>query len=338
MTIKFGLALDFWSPVKPLARQFDDYQGLLSLAERYDFDSVWAGEGHFREPAPGHVTSPLLALAALARNTRMRLGTGVILLPLWQPLRLAQDAALLDHISQGRLTLGVAVGHRELMQRYGMHPDETATRMDEALLLLKKLWSGQQQFRGRYFNVDGGLYPGAFQPGGPPLWIGGSIRRSVERAAALGDGWYGATEYPLGAIARQAQRYRILLDAQKTENTSPATVCVNRTAFLAETHDLAHDEGQVYLQELWEFYASIGHLQDAQGVHLDPQSDYGRLTQDEFCFVGSAESCVQSIQKYRDEAGVNHINFRVTFGDMPVELAKRTVTVLGESVLPHFKR
>ena len=79
MNIKFGLALDFWSPTKPLATQFDDYESLLSLAERYGFDSVWGGEGHFREPAPGHVTSPLLVLAALARNTRMRLGTGVML-------------------------------------------------------------------------------------------------------------------------------------------------------------------------------------------------------------------------------------------------------------------
>ena len=335
MNIKFGLALDFWSPTKPLSRKLDDYLGLLSLGEQYGFDSVWAGEGHLQEPAPNHVPSPLLVLAALARSTRLRLGTGVTLLPLWHPLRLAHEAALLDQISEGRLILGVAIGHRELMVRYGVPPDEVATRMDEILLVLKKLWRGEDEHRGRHFNIDGRVYPGPVQPGGPPLWVGGNIRRSVERAALLGDGWYGATEYHFDAIKRQARRYREMLKARHKDRPG-TTICINRVTFLAETDKRACSEAKAFITPLLNFYASIGHLKDAAGTPLEPQSDYSTLIGDEFCFVGSPESCLRSIRKYRDEADVNHINFRVSFGDMPVELATRTVMLLGESVLPQL--
>ena len=102
MSVKFGLALDFWNTSKPLDSLLEDYVGLLTLAEQYGFDSVWAGENRPRSAESGHVPSPLLVLSALARSTRLRLGTGVTLLPVWHPLRLAYDAAMLDQISAGR--------------------------------------------------------------------------------------------------------------------------------------------------------------------------------------------------------------------------------------------
>lgn len=336
MSIRFGLALDFWNPAKPLSRQIDDYAGLLDIAERYDFDSVWAGEGHLTVPAPSHVSAPLLVLAALARSTRLRLGTGVLLLPLWHPLRLAHEAALLDHICDGRLVLGVALGHPELMRRYGVPPEDAATRMDESLLVLKQLWRGEKAHRGRHFKIEGGLYPGPVQPGGPPLLIGGNVHRSVERAATLGDGWYAATEYPFGAIERQVRRYRQLLKAHAGA-AADATVCMNRTTFLAETDERAAREGDAFVRPLMNFYAGIGHLKDAAGQPVDPERSFARVMSDEYCFVGSPETCVRSIEKYRDALGVNQLNFRVSPSSMPIEFALRTVTLLGEIVLPQVR-
>ena len=334
LNLKFGLALDFWNPTKPLSKQVDDFASLLQLAERYDFDSVWAGEGHLTQPAPNHVPSPLLMLAAIAQRTRLRLGTGVLLLPLYHPLRVAHEAAILDHLTDGRLTLGIAIGHPQLWQRYGIPANEVASRMDEALLVLKKSWLGETQYRGKHFEFDGRLYPGPVQSGGPPLWVGGNIRRSLVRAAELADGWYAATEFHFEAVKRQARRYRELLKSTN-DQTAHGTVCVNRATLVAKTDRQAIEESQPYIGAMLGFYASIGHLKDAAGDSIDARN-YAALVDEEICLVGSVESCVRRIRKYRDEAGVDHINFRVAPGDMPLELARRSITLLGESVIPQI--
>lgn len=337
MNVRFGLALDFWSTTKPLDKLLDDYTTLLQLAEQYGFDSVWAGEHRPLAPEPGHVPSPLLVLAALARSTRLRLGTGVTLLTVWHPLRLAYDAALLDQLSAGRLILGVGVGSPPLMKRYGVPPDEASSRMDEALLLLKKLWAGEEEFQGKHVNVKGKVYPGPVQPGGPPILVGGKIRRSVERAAAYGDGWYAATQYHFQLIKKQARRYRALL-ADMNHDPSHARVAINRTTFVAETDEQARREGKSYVSHVLNFYGQFGAVQDSQGNPLDPKKhDLFETVGDEIYFCGSPETVRESIRTYRDETGVNQFNLRVSMANMPLELAARTVTLLGEGVLPHFR-
>ena len=336
LSVQFGLALDFWSTSKPLDSLLDDYVGLLKLAEQYGFNSVWAGEYRPRFPESGHVPSPLLILTALARHTRLRLGTGITLLPLWNPLKLAYDGLILDQISGGRFILGVGVGSPGVMKRYGVPPDEAGSRMDEALLLLKKLWAGEEGFEGRHFNVKGNVYPGPIQPGGPPIWVGGKIRRSVQRAAQLGDAWYGATQYHLEVVKNQARRYRELLSAEG-KDPSEATVALNRTTFLAETDEQARSEGKPYVSEVLNFYGKMGLIEDNQGNALDPQQDLFEAVGEEIVVVGSPRRCLESFKRYHEEAGVNQFNLRISMGNMPLELAQRTVTLLGEEVIPHFR-
>ena len=336
MSVQFGLALDFWSTSKSLGSLLDDYIELVALAERYGFNSVWAGEYRPRFAEPGHVPSPFLVLSALARHTRLRLGTGVTLLPIWHPLKLAYDGLVLDQISEGRFILGVGVGSPGVMRRYGVPPDEAGSRMDEALLLLKKLWAGEEGFKGQHFQVKGNVYPGPIQSGGPPIWVGGKIRRSVQRAAELGDGWYGASQYHLEVVKKQAARYRKLLLAQG-KNVSDGTVAVNRTAFLAETDKKARSEGKPYVSQVLNFYGKMGSIEDHQGNPLDPQDDLFEAVGEEIVLVGTPQKCLESLQRYHDEAGVDQFNLRISPGNMPFELVQRTITLLGEEVLPHFQ-
>ncbi len=235
MKIDFGLALDFWSVKKPLSQLLDDYAQLLKLAEDYGFNSVWAGENRPIKSQPGHTPSPLLVLAALADHTNLRLGTGVTLLTLWHPLRLAYDGAMLDQLSDGRFTLGVGVGIAAAMKRYGVPPAEASSRMEDSLRLLKAMWSGADHYHGKHFHIDGGVLPGPVQPGGPPIWVGGTIERAVRRATELGDAWYGATQYHFALVKRQAQSYKQQLEARGTD-PSDATVTVNRTTGQPSLH------------------------------------------------------------------------------------------------------
>jgi alkanesulfonate monooxygenase SsuD/methylene tetrahydromethanopterin reductase-like flavin-dependent oxidoreductase (luciferase family) len=335
VSIGFGLALDFWSNKRPLSQHLEQYVRLLRIAEDLGFNSVWAGENRPVVPQPGHTPSPLLVLAALANRTGLRLGTGVTLLTLWQPLRLAYDGALLDQLSDGRLTLGIGVGAAPVMKRYGVPPESAGSRTDDTLKLLKALWSGADHYHGEHFRVDGGVVPGPVQPGGPPIWVGGTVQRSVERAADLGDAWYGATQYHFELIRRQASRYR---DALKARGADPsgATVAINRTAFLAPSVEQARREGGPYVTEVLKFYAAFGAITDAAGVPLDPKSDLFERVGDEIVFVGTPATCTDSIQRYVD-AGVTQFNLRVSMGDMPAEFVERTIRLLGEQVLPKFR-
>ncbi len=334
MTIGFGLALDFWSAEKPLSQHLDDYVELLRRAEDYGFNSVWAGENRPVKPQPGHTPSPLLVLAALASRTSLRLGTGVTLLTLWQPLRLAYDAAMLDQLSDGRFTLGVGVGIAPVMKRYGVPPAEAGSRMDDTLKLLKAMWSGADHYHGQHFQVDGGVLPGPVQAGGPPIWVGGTIERSVRRAVELGDAWYGATQYHFELIKRQARRYREKLTAHGADARG-ATVAINRTTFLAPTDEAARREGKPYVTDVLNFYGAFGAITDAEGNSLDPKTDLFERVGDEVYFAGSPASCIKSMERYVD-AGVTQFNLRVSMGDMPVDLVARTIQLLGEEVLPRF--
>ena len=270
----------------------------------------------------------------MVRSTKLRLGTGATLLTLWDPLRLAYDSVILDQISGGRFILGVGVGNPGLMKRFGIPPNQAGSRMDEALVLLKKLWAGEEEFQGNHFKVKGKVYPEPTQPGGPPIWVGGAIGRSVQRAAELGDGWYGATQYHIDVIKRQADHYRALLSA-KEQDSSDATVAINRIAFVAETDKQARAEGKLYVSQVLNFYARMGLLKDDQGTPLDPKTDLFETVGDEICLVGSPENVLESIHKYQEIAGVTQFNLRISMGNMPLELARRTVTLLGEHVLPY---
>lgn len=335
MNINFGIALDFWSAEKSLSRHLDNCVEVLKLAEGYGFNSVWAGENRGPRPGPGHTPSPLMVLAALANRTSLRIGSGVTLVSLWHPLRLAYDGAMLDHLSDGRFILGVGVGARPVMERYGVPPAEAGSRMDDSLALLKAFWSGADHYHGKHFHIDGAVVPGPVQPGGPPIWVGGIVERSVRRAVELGDAWYGATQYHFEVVKRQARRYREQL-AERGADPAAATVAVNRTTFLAASDDQARREGKPFVKQVLDFYARFGGITDAEGNALDRNADLFEKVGDEIYFAGSPATCVNSVQRYVD-AGVTQFNFRVNMGDMPVELVQRTVKLLGEEVLPNFR-
>jgi alkanesulfonate monooxygenase SsuD/methylene tetrahydromethanopterin reductase-like flavin-dependent oxidoreductase (luciferase family) len=333
--VRFGLALDLWSATGRLPDVLDRAAELLKLAERYEFESVWAGEHRPAAPFSFHTPAPLLVLAALANRTRLRLGTGVTLLTLWHPLQLAYESALLDQLSGGRLTLGVGVGTSALMSRYGVAPDEAGSRMDEALDVLKTLWAGGTTFDGHHWHIDGAVYPGPVQEGGPPVWVGGKLRRSVRRAAVYGDAWYAATPYHLGIIARQARRYRDELE-RAGKRADDAIVAINRATFLAETDGEARRQGEPYLRHVLDFYGRVGGIWDADGNALDPKTDLFSDLGVEVYFCGSPQLCIEAVDRYHVEGRVNYVNFRVSMGDMPQRLVERTVTLLGEQVIPAF--
>ena len=191
--LRFGLWYDFRNP--PQWRQDPTrlYRAIFAQIERAEalgWDDVWLSEHHFIED--GYTPSMLaLATAIAARTTRIEIGTSVLLLPLHDPLRVAEDAATADVASGGRLQLGLAVGYRKgEFTGFGIPGKERAARMDEALPILRRLFAGERvTTSGKFYRyTDVELRPRPVQRA-PKLWIGGFSEPAVRRAARLGDAY-----------------------------------------------------------------------------------------------------------------------------------------------------
>lgn len=314
-----------------LDRVLDEYESLLEPAERLGFSSIWAGESYPTAAGGFHLPSPFLALASLARRTTLKIGTGVILLPAWHPLRLAYDAAVLDQIAGGRLILGVGAGSPKLRVRFGAERTNLGEWLDEMLAALKALWSGAPGFNGAHITIEDGIRPRPSQPQGPPLWVGGGVPRAARRAATLGDGWYASTQYRLEEIRVQASRYRQALvgDADR------GVVAVNRITFVAEDSAQAWQQATPYVANLLRKYVIIGALRDADAL-LGPSGDQPEVLRHaarDICLIGSPDEVAAELGRYA-EAGVTHVQLRVAPSDMPIELIERTVSLVGKRVLP----
>src|SRR5205085_3830790 len=143
----------------------------VTRAEELGFDSVWMEEHH--SVTNHYWPSPLTVLAGYAtRTTKLMLGTDILVAPFHHPVRLAEDAAMLDVMSNGRLTLGIAIGYKpDEFALYGAELEKRGARFEEQLAIMTALWRGERvDFKGRYYTVAGRLEPKPVTMPHPPLW------------------------------------------------------------------------------------------------------------------------------------------------------------------------
>src|SRR5882724_3667721 len=168
---------------------------LLVLAERAEalgFDSIWVGDSLLARPRHDALT---LLTAVAARTRGVELGTAVLLPALRNPVLLAHQVATLDQVAEGRLILGVGIAAdvpniRAEFTAAGVPFEKRVGRLLEGLRLARSLWSGKPvDWDGRWKVEHGVLGPTPHRPGGPPIWIGGSLPASLERAGRAFDGW-----------------------------------------------------------------------------------------------------------------------------------------------------
>jgi len=194
--IRFGLWYDFRNPKQwrqPSDRLYGEIFDQIAWAEDNGFDDVWLSEHHFIED--GYLPSTLPAGAAIAARTkRIRIALGMLLMPFHNPVRLAEDIAVVDAISGGRFELGVGVGYKvEEFEGFNVPFSERGARTNEALGIIRRLLDGETvTFKGKFFefkNVK--LTPEPIQKH-LPIWIGGFTPPALRRAARYGDGFTAA--------------------------------------------------------------------------------------------------------------------------------------------------
>jgi probable F420-dependent oxidoreductase len=219
---------------RPDPRRIREY---LARAEALGFESAWVleqiiGRIPILEPVE------LLTYAA-AVTERLRLGSAVLLTALRSPVHLAKSLATLDHLSRGRLTVGVGLGgSTAVYPAYGLTAERRAARFGEGIQLMKRLWTEPRvTFEGHFWRLqEASMEPKPLQRPHPPIWFGGHHENALRRAVELGQGFIGAGSISGRTFAGQVQVVRRLLaDARR----DPATFTIGKRVYIAIDPDRA---------------------------------------------------------------------------------------------------
>jgi probable F420-dependent oxidoreductase len=305
----------------------------VERAEELGFDSVWMEEHH--SVAHHYWPSPLPVLAGFAtRTSRLTLGTDILVAPFYHPVRLAEDAALLDVMSGGRLVLGMAIGYKpDEFQLYGAALERRGARFEEQLAILHGLWT-QDTFRfdGRYYRVEGRLEPKPLAKPHPPIWIGGWGDLALRRAATLADNWIPG---PTADLARLLAGKREFLAHRAAAGLPPPTEWpLTRDVIVADTDREA--------RELAERHIMVSYRKEYAGAFRHPfidasiATDLDALKQDRF-LVGGPDQVIATLRPFLAEYGATHLICRLFFPGMPHRHIMRELTLLAREVLPAFR-
>lgn len=196
--LSFGYLYDFRNPEpwrRPWSEVYQETLDIVAWTESVGFQGAWVPEHHGADD--GYLSTPNLALAAMAaRTSTIRLGAAVAIAPLYHPVRFAEECAVLDILSDGRIETALAIGYRR--REYDMHGAEfhrRGTCFDEFLHIVRALWAGETvTFTGRHYTVKDARIMPAPPRGRIPLYIGGFTDRALERVADCADGYFGNEE------------------------------------------------------------------------------------------------------------------------------------------------
>jgi len=316
---------------RPLYEQIDDLIEICHVARDSGFSSVTMPQHWVSHPTTW--PQPFPVLARLAPETGdMRLMTGIVLLPLHNPLQVAEDVATLDHITHGRFTLGVGIGYRENeLEAAGATRKDRAPRLTESIELMKKLWTGEQiNHEGRYWTVHEaqmGFTP--LQQPHPPIWIACQSEGAVRRAARIADACYLAPQVGFDDVSSLIGVYH---DERSAKGLDAGRVTISRGVAFGKDRESAIEEARAAAESSYKMY-STWNMQEDTMVKIN--IDEGAHVED-WAVAGDAEGCIEGLDRLAKD-GVDYVG--ATFYNLPktLEARKEYLQRFAEGVVQKVK-
>lgn len=327
------------------ARRYQDTIAQVQWADELGFDAAWLAELHFN-PRFSVMPAPLMVGAAIAPTTRrIRIGTAVNLIPLHPPIRMAEEAATLDVLSEGRSIFGVGRGAMPSHYAgYGIDQSEGRDRFLEALELVLGAWKSEKfDYQGQYFQAQGlNVVPRPLQQPHPPVYIAANSADTFGIVGELGHNILVAPTIVTteGALAGLAEYRRQLAaygwDAAPNGN-APLAVNINVPTHVAATDAQAQAGFEAtinnYLGTLRDIGAARGASPGSQRAHaLSYES-----VRDEFAAVGTPERVTARLNIIRERYSPDEFMCWFNIGGMlPHDEVKTSMRLFAEKVMPHF--
>lgn len=321
-------------------------------AEQLGFDGVFLGEHHFT--AYSITPSPNLMVAALSQRThRMRIGVMVNVLPFHEPLRLAEEAAMLDLLTHGRLEFGLGRGvdEQEFLRMRMPYP-EARPRFEEGLDLILRLWSEEAvEHEGRFFKLGRApLFPRPLQKPHPPIWITALSDETIV--------WAGQRGYPMSSIFLPPKTTRERFDLYRASaekaghQPTPAHTMLGRNIFVAETDAEARRQAEGPLNHLFRLFIPAAVPRDIETLPEDYKyykrffkpfvgghsPSFEDLIERGVFVVGSPSTVTEVLADHIRETGTGHLLCWMHFGNLTPEQAQNSEELFAYKVMPALKR
>ncbi len=348
----FGVFLDFirrrgYSQEETFRESFD----LIDLGEEMGLDSVWLGEMHFN-PNRSVLSAPIVVASSIATRTkRMRVGMAVQVLPLISPLRIAEEAATVDQISEGRFEFGVGrSGNARAYDIMGVPYEESRERFQEALDIILEAWKGEPfSYHGQFNNIEGAtVSPAPYQKPHPPIRLASTTDDSFARVGRLG--------YPIFLSMRGMDiedLERNMVDYRKAwkENGHPGDagdVSVRFPVYIAETEREAMEEPkesiEAYFARMREiFEEGLGRSGSEPAVAREDRVkrleklSYGEILETKVIF-GTPDRVADRLTQFKETLGLTGFTAELNPGGLlPKEAVERSLKLLTQEVMPAFK-
>ena len=334
--IRFGLWYDFRNPSQwrqPSDRLYAETLDQIAWGESHGFDDVWLSEHHFIED--GYLPSIMpMAAAIAARTKRIRISSGVLLMPFHNPVRLAEDIAVVDVISGGRFELGVGVGFKhEEFEGFGVPFKERGARTNQSLEIIRRLLGGETvTFKSEFFDFKNvKVTPEPIQRPHPPIWLGGFTPAALRRAARYGDGFTvpGATRDVYDQYVTELKKQN-----RPTENIrfASAFVCLivsnDPEKTFAEAAD--HIIYQANNYSAWLSAAGLSPLSE----HL---RDREQLRQSGLLQVVDPDTAIKLIRDFANNVPITHFYSWTLPPGLPPRWAQMHLELFASKVIPAFR-
>jgi len=324
--MKIGLYMATqWREGADLARETANLVEQARAVKANGFASLMVGQHFVSEPLQMFQAIPLLArLTAEAEG--LMIGPALVLLPMFSPVVVAEEAATIDWFSGGNYVLALGLGYRkEEFESLGVPYAERVPRFEEAVPLIRKLWSEDKvTHRGRFYSLPG--VRASVKPkrkGGPPIWIGGDAEPAVKRAARLGDAWVVS---PMMAHDEVRRLIGVFNETRKAAGLAPATTF----PAIRECHVGPLAEVREPLLYKYQAYSSWGQ-NDTGSVPADSLAkNFDRFAAERFV-IGDEAQVLDAIERYR-ALGIDHLLLRVQWPGLGQAMALRSIERLGKVI------
>jgi alkanesulfonate monooxygenase SsuD/methylene tetrahydromethanopterin reductase-like flavin-dependent oxidoreductase (luciferase family) len=350
MAFEFGMFHEFQRrPGQTEAEAFTRSFEQVDAAERWGLDAIWLAEIHLA-PERSVLSAPLNIASAIGARTRnIKVGLGVQVLPLCQPLRLAEEAATTDHISQGRLIFGVGrSGFPRAYEAYGISYAESTERFAEVLEIVKRAWTQETfSFDGKYYHFENVcLVPKPFHKPHPPIRIAANREDTFVSAGRQG--------YPIFVGARRGTLEEILPNLRvyraawkNAGHSGDGEVYLRAPVYVGETREQALSDPE---ESLLHFYRYLGARLEESATRSGITDTAGRIeggqrlqniSYDEVlrgkAIIGTPEMVSDRLQGLREELGLAGILAEMNCGGLiPHERITRSLQLMCEKVKPRL--
>jgi alkanesulfonate monooxygenase SsuD/methylene tetrahydromethanopterin reductase-like flavin-dependent oxidoreductase (luciferase family) len=352
--MKFGLMMECdYREGRTQSEAFDEAFATAASAEEWGFDGVWLAERHFAPPGSGRaipsvVSSPLIfATAIAAKTSHIRVGTAVLVLPLGHPVRMAEEIATLDNISQGRLDLGIGrSGFPWAYDGYDIPYSESRERFMEYYQVMKLAWTEDRfSYQGEHYNFqDVCLIPKPYQQPHPPLRYAASTRETFAAMGRLGIHIFaGLGGSGVSDLAEAISEYRAAW--KEAGHPGEGDVVLRVGIYVAEDMDRAvtepYESTMSYYnrirQGLIQTATSFGGERRVQRAERLANLTYEDALEDRLIY-GTPDLVAQRLEEWRDLLGLSGVIMEPNVGGtISPELLDKSARLFGEEVAPNFR-